>query len=179
MVVFVRAYEGLIFTPGQFLVFDYHGQNLKATVKGVMNLSLNGDGSKGGRIGILTRESEVNFLKDPASAIKIKSSAKKYVLAGAGPRTDDTGHRRTRSSRPTLSSRTWASEDSTRSSLPSSVARSRLASSHPASSRSLASSTSRVRPPSASRRADVRRYPPVRSARDGQDPHGASDRQNA
>ena len=75
MQVFVRAYNGLIFTPGQLLVFDFHGQNLKATVKSLHNLSLGGN--SGGRIGMLTPDSEVNFVKDPASAIKIKSSAKK------------------------------------------------------------------------------------------------------
>ncbi|GAA6061702.1 hypothetical protein JCM10212_004934 [Sporobolomyces blumeae] len=82
--VFVRAYEGLIFSSGQPLVFDFHGQNLRATVKGVHALSLDGGGGGGGAaggqhatIGILTRETEVNFVKDPASAIKIKSSAKK------------------------------------------------------------------------------------------------------
>ncbi|KAM0751567.1 AAA-domain-containing protein [Meredithblackwellia eburnea MCA 4105] len=78
--VFARAYDGLIFTPGQLLVFDFHGQNLKATVKGIHNLSLAQGGSgKGGlpQHGILTPQSEINFVKDPASAIKIKSSAKK------------------------------------------------------------------------------------------------------
>lgn len=79
--VFKRAYEGLIFTPGQLLVYDFHGQNIKATVRGMHNLSLGGaGGGGGGRIGILTAESEINFMKDPASAIKIKSSAKKCVL---------------------------------------------------------------------------------------------------
>lgn len=77
--VFLRAYEGLIFTVGQPLVFDFHGQNLKASVKGLHNLALNEKGGNvgGGRMGILTAQSEVNFMKDPASAIKIKSSAKK------------------------------------------------------------------------------------------------------
>lgn len=74
--VFLRSYDGLIFTPGQLLVYDFHGQNIKATVKGLHNLSLDGQGG-GGRFGILTVESEINFMKDPASAIKIKSSAKK------------------------------------------------------------------------------------------------------
>lgn len=74
--VFLRAYEGLILTLGQPLVFDFHGQNLKASVKGLHNLSLGG-GAGAGRMGILTAQSEVNFVKDPASAIKIKSSAKK------------------------------------------------------------------------------------------------------
>ncbi|GAA5872494.1 hypothetical protein JCM1840_006077 [Sporobolomyces johnsonii] len=74
--VFVRAYEGLVFTTGQPLVFDFHGQNLRATVKGLHCLALDG-GAGAGRMGILTGQSEVNFIKDPASAIKIKSSAKK------------------------------------------------------------------------------------------------------
>ncbi|BGP29749.1 transport between ER and Golgi ATPase protein [Rhodotorula toruloides] len=76
--VFRRAYDGLIVTVGQPLVFDFHGQNLRATVKGVQCLSLEGKGAGGhGRTGILTSQTEVNFVKDPASAIKIKSSAKK------------------------------------------------------------------------------------------------------
>ena len=79
--VFVRAYEGLIFTSGQPLVFDFHGQNLRATVKGIHCLSLDGGAGQGGRTGILTNQTEVNFVKDPASAIKIKSSAKKSALS--------------------------------------------------------------------------------------------------
>ncbi|ORY80718.1 vesicle-fusing ATPase [Leucosporidium creatinivorum] len=77
--VFLRAYEGLIFSVGQPLVFDFHGQNLKASVKGLHSLALQGGsgGAGAGRMGILTAQSEVNFIKDPASAIKIKSSAKK------------------------------------------------------------------------------------------------------
>jgi hypothetical protein len=34
------AYDGLIVTVGQPLVFDFHGQNLRATVKGLHNLAL-------------------------------------------------------------------------------------------------------------------------------------------
>lgn len=83
--VFVRAYEGLIFSTGQPLVFDFHGQNLKATVKGTHNLALSGKAGGSGRMGILTADSEVNFVRDPASAIKIKSSAKKYVGLSAPP----------------------------------------------------------------------------------------------
>ncbi|GAA5873522.1 hypothetical protein JCM3774_000038 [Rhodotorula dairenensis] len=78
--VFRRAYDGLIVTVGQPLVFDFHGQNLRATVKGLHNLALEGKGavsSSHARSGILTSQTEINFVKDPASAIKIKSSAKK------------------------------------------------------------------------------------------------------
>lgn len=65
-------------------MFDFHGQNLRATVKGLHNLALEGKGaasSSHAQSGILHSETEVNFVKDPASAIKIKSSAKKYVPA--------------------------------------------------------------------------------------------------
>ncbi|BGP18763.1 hypothetical protein JCM10213_004278 [Rhodosporidiobolus nylandii] len=81
--VFVRAYEGLILTVGQPIVFDFHGMNLRATVRGVQTLGLGGGAGEkgrkggGGRTGIITAQTEVNFVKDPASAIKIKSSAKK------------------------------------------------------------------------------------------------------
>ncbi|KAM0792734.1 hypothetical protein ACM66B_002510 [Microbotryomycetes sp. NB124-2] len=76
--VFSKAYEGLIFTVGQPLVFDYHGQNLKAHVKGLQNLELQGGQRTDRRqTGILTAQSDVNIMKDPTSAIKIKSSAKK------------------------------------------------------------------------------------------------------
>ncbi|GAA5990739.1 hypothetical protein JCM10908_003214 [Rhodotorula pacifica] len=78
--VFRRAYDGLIVTVGQPLVFDFHGQNLRATVKSLHNLALEGKGNVSwghARSGILTSQTEVNFVKDPASAIKIKSSAKK------------------------------------------------------------------------------------------------------
>lgn len=91
--MFRRAYDGLIVTVGQPLVFDFHGQNLRATVKGLHNLALEGKGamsSSHSRSGILTSQTEINFVKDPASAIKIKSSAKKWVLLKAGPRCDGT-----------------------------------------------------------------------------------------
>ncbi|GAA5913743.1 hypothetical protein JCM6882_002331 [Rhodosporidiobolus microsporus] len=74
--VFTRAYEGLILSTGQQIVFDFHGQNLRGTVKGMHTLALDG-GAGQGRTGIVTGQTEINFVKDPASAIKIKSSAKK------------------------------------------------------------------------------------------------------
>ena len=79
--MFRKAYDGLVVTVGQPLVFDFHGQNLRATVRSIASLGLeaakNGGGSM--RSGILTSQTEVNFVKDPASAIKIKSSSKKCV----------------------------------------------------------------------------------------------------
>jgi vesicle-fusing ATPase len=82
MKIFLRAYDGLIFSVGQLLVFEFQGQNMKATVKGVHNHSLGEKSSNtSGRLGILTDQTEINFLKDPTSAIKIKSSAKKSVVS--------------------------------------------------------------------------------------------------
>lgn len=79
--IFLRAYDGLIFSVGQLLAFEFQGQNMKATVKGVHCHSLGGGGGSvgGGRMGVLNGQTECNFMKDPTSAIKIKSSAKKYV----------------------------------------------------------------------------------------------------
>ncbi|GAA6053700.1 hypothetical protein JCM3770_003173 [Rhodotorula araucariae] len=76
--VFRTAYDGLIVTVGQPLVFDFHGQNLRATVRSLASLGLDDAKANGAmRSGILTSQTEINFVKDPASAIKIKSSAKK------------------------------------------------------------------------------------------------------
>lgn len=55
---------------------------MKATVRGVLSHSLGEH--KGGfvdRVGVLTPQTELNFMKNPASSIKIKSSAKKSVLS--------------------------------------------------------------------------------------------------
>ena len=81
---FVKAFSGIILAPGQFLVFDFHGQNLKAFVKGVGLLELADEQRKGGQqgkrvdnMGILMDKTDVGFLKAGDSTIKIKSSSKK------------------------------------------------------------------------------------------------------
>jgi len=87
---FMRGFAHIIFTIGQIIVFEYHGQNLKGVVKSVGVLELaaeqrrgglpGGSGAPGGgRVdsGIMMEKTEVTFLKDPLSKIKIKSSAKK------------------------------------------------------------------------------------------------------
>lgn len=90
-VTFIRGFGNVIFTAGQVSVFDYHGHNLKCVVKSVSVLELaaeqrrggvpGGAGAShgGGRVdsGIVMEKTEVSFLKDPISKIKIKSSAKK------------------------------------------------------------------------------------------------------
>lgn len=79
---FVKAFNGIIFAPGQFLVFEFHGQNLKAIVKGLRLLDLADEqgGGRGGQrqeMGILMDKTDVGFMKAGDSLIKIKSSAKK------------------------------------------------------------------------------------------------------
>jgi len=87
---FIRGFSHIVFTVGQILVFEYHGQNLKGIVKSVSVLELaaeqrRGSASGGGlppsggrsNSGIVMEKTEVTFLKDPVSKIKIKSSAKK------------------------------------------------------------------------------------------------------
>jgi len=86
---FIRGFSQVVFTVGQVLVYEYHGQNLKGVVKSVSVLELaaeqrrgsagGGFSASGGRSdsGIVMEKTEVTFLKDPVSRIKIKSSAKK------------------------------------------------------------------------------------------------------
>lgn len=80
---FIRGFGHIVFTLGQIVVFEYHGQNLKGVVKSVSVLELaaeqRGGGGGGGRAdsGIVMEKTEVTFLKEPISKIKIKSSAKK------------------------------------------------------------------------------------------------------
>ncbi|TFY52939.1 hypothetical protein EVG20_g10336, partial [Dentipellis fragilis] len=81
---FVKAFGGVLFSVGQVFVFEYHGQNLKATVKSLAVLELADEQRRGGRggsapqnYGIVMEKTDVTFLKDPTSAIKIKSSSKK------------------------------------------------------------------------------------------------------
>jgi vesicle-fusing ATPase len=76
-----------VFTPGQLLVFDFHGATLKATVTGLQVVELAAIQSKRsadansrpstGRTGILIPQTEVNIIKAGDSAIKLKSSARK------------------------------------------------------------------------------------------------------
>ncbi|SGY69161.1 BQ5605_C004g02971 [Microbotryum silenes-dioicae] len=75
--IFLSAYDGLMVSIGQPMAFEFRGRNLKVTVKGLHHLSLGTKEGSARQSGIITSETEVNFIKDPASAIKIKSSAKK------------------------------------------------------------------------------------------------------
>lgn len=84
---FVKAFSGILLSQDEVIVFEFHGQNLKATVKFVTVLELADEQRKGvpanqrtsnlRNMGILMEKTDVTFLKAPDSAIKIKSSAKK------------------------------------------------------------------------------------------------------
>ena len=65
----------MIFAIGEILVFDFHGQNLKAVVKGLNTVEINSGGPTG--MGILFEKSDINFIKAGDSLIKLKSSSKK------------------------------------------------------------------------------------------------------
>ncbi|WWC97459.1 hypothetical protein V866_004339 [Kwoniella sp. B9012] len=69
---FINAFPSLPLTPLQPLVFDYRGHELKATVRAVSTL----DGNDGGT-GIIMEGTEVIWVKDPASGIKLKNSSKR------------------------------------------------------------------------------------------------------
>ncbi|KAH9482940.1 Vesicular-fusion protein sec18 [Psilocybe cubensis] len=84
---FVKAFGGIVMSTNELVVFEYHGQNLKATVKGVSVLDIADEQRKGPitnqrtpgheNMGILFEKTDVTFMKAPDSLIKIKSSAKK------------------------------------------------------------------------------------------------------
>lgn len=85
---FLRAFDGHIFSVGQLLVFEFHGYNLKATVRGVNVVESGQIDSRGNNApvaaprshnerGILIQQTEINFLKARNSLIKIKASGKR------------------------------------------------------------------------------------------------------
>lgn len=87
---FVKAFNGIVMSQDEVLVFEFHGQNLKATVKSVAVLELADEQRRGAPqggqrsqnhnyVGILMEKTDVTFMKASDSAIKIKSSAKKLV----------------------------------------------------------------------------------------------------
>ncbi|TFK66559.1 vesicular-fusion protein SEC18 [Pluteus cervinus] len=85
---FVKAYSGVLMSTGQDILFEFHGQNLKATVKGVLALELADEQRRGPAPGhershdnlyrgVIMEKTDVNILQAPGSGIKIKTSAKK------------------------------------------------------------------------------------------------------
>ncbi|KDR84045.1 hypothetical protein GALMADRAFT_54580 [Galerina marginata CBS 339.88] len=85
---FLKAFSGIVMSADETIVFEFHGQNLKATVKSVSVLDIADEQRKGvpsagqrtvghQHMGILFEKTDVTVLKAPDSLIKIKSSAKK------------------------------------------------------------------------------------------------------
>lgn len=116
---FIKAFSGQIFGLDQQLVFDYHGQNLKAIVKGMSILQL-AEGQQKRRappaaasgMGVLMDRSDVTFIKAADSRIKIRSSAKKCIFLVSQPHVS-ADHVPERPPMPswhqTSNSKTWAS----------------------------------------------------------------------
>ncbi|KAI5116618.1 hypothetical protein M0805_007789 [Coniferiporia weirii] len=73
---FVKAFSGTILCVGELIVFDFHGQNLNAVIKGLSLVDYSGGAPIEG-VGILFDKTDVNFMKAGDSSIKLKSSAKK------------------------------------------------------------------------------------------------------
>lgn len=69
---FISAFPSLPLTPLQPLVFDYRGHELKATVRAVSTL----DGADG-QTGVIMEGTEVVWVKDPSSGIKLKNTSKR------------------------------------------------------------------------------------------------------
>lgn len=86
---FIKVFSGIIMSENEIIVFDYRGQNLKATIKSVSALELADEQRRGvpagqrssttgpRHFGIIFDKTDVTFIKAPDSLIKIKSSAKK------------------------------------------------------------------------------------------------------
>ena len=88
---FIKAFSGIVMSTEEVIAFEFHGQNLKATVKSVAVLDLADEQRKGvpnggkrtvghEHMGILFEKTDVTLMKAPDSNIKIKSSAKKFVI---------------------------------------------------------------------------------------------------
>lgn len=67
----LQAFSNLPLTPLQTIMFDYRGIIMKATVRSISTL----DGSDGDNMGIIMEGTEINWFKDPSSAIKLKNTS--------------------------------------------------------------------------------------------------------
>ncbi|KAI0832772.1 AAA-domain-containing protein [Trametes gibbosa] len=74
---FLRAYNGVVFALGEVSTFEFHGQILKVSVKGLQIVELPGQQPDATHYGVIMEKTDVTIMKAPDSAIKLKSSAKK------------------------------------------------------------------------------------------------------
>ncbi|OBZ70486.1 Vesicular-fusion protein sec18 [Grifola frondosa] len=74
---FIKAFNGIVFAAGEVLVFEFHGQNLKATVKSLSVVELPNAPTNASHFGVLMEKTDITFMKAGDSSIKIKTSAKK------------------------------------------------------------------------------------------------------
>lgn len=81
---FVKIFNGVVFAPGEILIFDFKGEKLKMTVASmnVVELPDQQNNSRVGKqphmeMGIVMDRTDVTVMKASDSMIKIKSSAKK------------------------------------------------------------------------------------------------------
>ena len=82
---FVKIYGGAMFGLGEAFIFEYRGFNYRGTVKGLRVVELAAEqlrGAEGGRndMGVMMERTDVTFMKGEGGGLKLKSSAKKYVL---------------------------------------------------------------------------------------------------
>ncbi|KAF8338713.1 AAA-domain-containing protein [Cantharellus anzutake] len=75
--VLIKNYSNQVFSPGQIVVFEYHGQTLRATVTGISLFDLGKGGNPLGPMGLLMEKTDITFIKASDSSIKIKGSSKK------------------------------------------------------------------------------------------------------
>ena len=81
---FIRAYNGVIFTVGQYASFEFHGHNIRIFVKALQIVDLADKQRRGGQTsaqsGVVMEKTDVTVIKAADNQIKIRSSAKKYVF---------------------------------------------------------------------------------------------------
>lgn len=71
--IFLRVFDQHILSIDQVLVFEFHGQNLKATVRGVHSV----DTSIAHHMGIVIPQTQVQFYQAPGGSLQIKTSGKR------------------------------------------------------------------------------------------------------
>lgn len=75
---FVKAHKDMVFGLGEILVFDFHGQNLKAKVTDLSIVELP-QALATQKLGILMDKTDLSFIKANDSLLKLKTSSRKCV----------------------------------------------------------------------------------------------------